>query len=62
LVMPGVNEVPAAFPAVVLWRFRLASFGTELVLWTTIGLAFAALIEPKTAGRQATPGAPVPAD
>lgn len=43
VVMPGVDEVPAGFPATVLWRFRLASLGTEVVLWATLGLAFGAL-------------------
>ena len=26
-LLPGIDEVPAAFPAVVLWRFRVASIG-----------------------------------
>ncbi len=42
LVMPGVSEVPATFPAQTLWSFRLASIGVALVMWTTIGLVFAA--------------------
>lgn len=42
IALPGVEEVPAAFPAVTLWRFREASVGTQLVLWATIGLVFAA--------------------
>ena len=41
LVMPGVSEVPATFPAETLWSFRLASLGVGLVIWTTIGLVFA---------------------
>jgi hypothetical protein len=45
LILPVVNEVPAAFPATVLWRFRLASLGTQLVLWTTMGLVFGWLTE-----------------
>jgi hypothetical protein len=44
-LLPGVNEVPADFSATVLWRFRLASFGTQLVLWTTLALLFGALTE-----------------
>lgn len=44
-VLPGVNEVPAAFPATVLWRFRLASLGGQAVLWAAIGLIFGALAE-----------------
>lgn len=45
LVMPTVNEVPADFPATVLWRFRVASIGTQLVLWGTCGLLFGALTD-----------------
>lgn len=45
LLLPDVNEVPDAFSAVVLWRFRLASLGTQVILWTTLGLLFGALTE-----------------
>ncbi|HKA96780.1 MAG TPA: CbtA family protein [Streptosporangiaceae bacterium] len=45
LALPAVNEVPRDFPAVVLWRFRLASLGTQAVLWATLGLLFGALTE-----------------
>ena len=40
IVLPGVNEVPKDFPAVTLYRFRLASLGINLVVWTTLGLGF----------------------
>jgi predicted cobalt transporter CbtA len=43
--LPSINEVPAAFPADLLWKFRVAAFGTQAILWTTIGLAFGALVE-----------------
>lgn len=45
LVLPAVNEVPAQFPAVVLWRFRIASLGAQLVMWATIGLVFGVAAE-----------------
>jgi predicted cobalt transporter CbtA len=45
VALPGVNEVPDAFPAEVLWQFRVASFGMQLLMWGTIGLAFGALTE-----------------
>lgn len=48
LAMPEVNEVPDAFPAVVLWKFRVASLGMQLVLWLSIGIAFGALTERAT--------------
>jgi predicted cobalt transporter CbtA len=44
-ILPGVNEVPDTFPAVVLWQFRVASFGMQLIMWATIGLVFGALTE-----------------
>jgi predicted cobalt transporter CbtA len=49
-ILPGINEVPDAFPAVVLWQFRVASFGMQLVMWTTIGLVFGALTERALSG------------
>jgi predicted cobalt transporter CbtA len=44
-ILPGINEVPDAFPAVVLWQFRIASFGMQLIMWATIGLVFGGLTE-----------------
>lgn len=55
LVLPTINETPGplvddagvivyeGFPADVLYEFRLYSFGTQLVIYATIGLVFAAL-------------------
>lgn len=45
LALPDINEVPDRFPAVVLWRFRIASIGTQLVLWASFGVIFGALAE-----------------
>ncbi len=44
-VLPAVNEVPATFPADLLWQFRLAALGTQAILWTALALIFGALIE-----------------
>jgi hypothetical protein len=54
LALPPVNEVPADFPGVVLWRFRIASAGAQLITWTTIGLLFGALARarPRSAARR----------
>lgn len=54
LLLPAINEVPEGFPAVVLWRFRIASLGMQLVMWTTLGLVFGALAE-KLADPRAAP-------
>jgi predicted cobalt transporter CbtA len=54
LALPTVNEVPEAFPAVVLWQFRMASLGAQAIMWTTIGVGFGALTERvQTLGRPA---------
>ncbi|WP_158812953.1 CbtA family protein [Methylocapsa sp. S129] len=45
LALPTVNEVPEGFPAVVLWQFRTASMGAQIIMWATIGLAFGAWTE-----------------
>ena len=42
LMLPAVHETPPGFPADVLYRFRLASLGVSLTLWTAIGLGFGA--------------------
>ena len=42
-LMPGYDEVPAGFPASLLYQFRLASFGTGLVLWAVLGIGLAEL-------------------
>ena len=45
LILPAIDEMPAGFPADVLYRFRLASLGTNAVLWLVIGLGFGAAAE-----------------
>jgi hypothetical protein len=49
--LPEINEVPEQFSAVVLWRFRVAALGIQVVLWTTIGLLFGVLTERSLAER-----------
>jgi predicted cobalt transporter CbtA len=45
LLLPVINEVPEDFPAVVLWKFRVASLGAQAIMWATLGLLFGALTE-----------------
>jgi putative cobalt transporter subunit CbtA len=52
-VLPAINEVPEQFPAVVLWNFRVASFGAQLIMWATLGVLFGALAERVSAGGSA---------
>ncbi len=39
-LLPTINEVPADFPATLLWNFRVASMATQFLLWTVIGIVF----------------------
>jgi len=45
IALPVINEVPASFPATLLWQFRLSALGMQFILWTTIGLLFGWLVE-----------------
>jgi predicted cobalt transporter CbtA len=45
LLLPAVNEVPEMFPAVILWKFRIASIGAQFIMWMTLGLLFGALTQ-----------------
>lgn len=45
LVLPDINEVPADFPANVLWKFRMASLGMQAITWGTLGEVFGVLAE-----------------
>jgi predicted cobalt transporter CbtA len=41
--LPAYDEVPAAFPAAVLYDFRVGSFVTSLALWAVLGIVLAEL-------------------
>ena len=45
IVLPEVNEVPEAFPATVLWQFRIASLGGQAIMWGALGLMFGVAAE-----------------
>jgi predicted cobalt transporter CbtA len=45
LLLPAINEVPELFPAVILWKFRIASIGAQFIMWGTLGLLFGALTQ-----------------
>jgi predicted cobalt transporter CbtA len=44
-VLPSIDEVPDGFSSTLLWQFRASAIGTQLVLWTALGLAFGYLTE-----------------
>jgi predicted cobalt transporter CbtA len=50
LLLPPINEVPAEFPAGVLWNFRVASLGAQFIMWATLGLLFGALTQRAAGG------------
>lgn len=43
-LLPGFAETPPDFPAAVLYDFRVASVGSQFVLWAVWAIAFAALV------------------
>lgn len=43
--LPGVHEVPAGFPAELLWRFRVDALAMQVILWGALGLGFGWLAE-----------------
>ncbi|NRI69848.1 CbtA family protein [Rhodococcus sp. MS16] len=45
LLLPTINEVGQDFPATLLWQFRVSSLATQVTLWLTLGLTFAALTQ-----------------
>ncbi len=44
LALPAAPD-PGGFPAGLLWDFRLSSLGTQLVLWSGLGVVFGLLCE-----------------
>lgn len=54
-LLPEINEVPDAFSAVMLWRFRLASLGLQAIIWSTVGLLFGFLAEHLVLSNQPKP-------
>ena len=51
-LLPVVDEVPAAFPATLLWQFRLAAVGTQAVFWLVTADLFGRTAERLMAERQ----------
>ena len=49
IVLPAVNEVPKTFSADLLWRFRIASLGIHVILWTVLGVVFGIVAERRLA-------------
>jgi predicted cobalt transporter CbtA len=43
-LLPSYSEVPADFPAAVLYEFRAASLIIQLTLWATLGVALGELL------------------
>jgi Probable cobalt transporter subunit (CbtA) len=39
-LLPGAPAHMGDFPAELLWRFRISSLGTQLVMWAALGLLF----------------------
>ncbi|MFI5938422.1 CbtA family protein [Actinoplanes sp. NPDC051494] len=44
VLLPNIDEVPETFPPSLLYNFRITSLGTQVTLWVSLGIAFAALL------------------
>jgi hypothetical protein len=44
-VVDAVTDADVTFPPAVLWAFRVASLGLQIVVWSTIALVFGVLAE-----------------
>lgn len=57
-LMPAIDEVPAEFPASLLWSFRTNALAIQLIVWTVLGLGFGELsarsLAPATKPKSAT--------
>ena len=42
-VMPAIDEVPSAFPASLLWSFRLNALAIQILLWAVLALSLGEL-------------------
>ena len=60
ILLPAIDEVPEKFPAALLWNFRVAALGMQLIMWAALGLLFGALSERSLRDRLRT-GSPLPA-
>jgi len=45
VALPMIDEVPADFPAAVLWDFRIGSIATQAVLWLAVGIGFGTMAD-----------------
>jgi predicted cobalt transporter CbtA len=62
VALPSLDEVSDTFPAGLLWNFRIVSLGTLVILWSVLGVAFAALLTgfgDRSTAAQAEPAVPV---
>ena len=53
-LLPTYSEVPAEFPATVLYEFRMASLATQLSLWATIGAGPWRTVAPKATSHRSS--------
>ncbi|MFT4112597.1 CbtA family protein [Silvibacterium sp.] len=50
--LPNIDEVPAGFPASLLWKFRVAALEMQLLLWSVLGFGFGWLADRALQARQ----------
>jgi hypothetical protein len=49
--LPDFDEVPAGFPATLMWKFRIAALEVQTLLWGVLGFLFGWLADREIASR-----------
>jgi predicted cobalt transporter CbtA len=50
--LPNFDEVPAGFPVTLMWKFRVAALGMQVLMWGTLGFFFGWLAEKELTTRR----------
>jgi predicted cobalt transporter CbtA len=50
--LPDFDEVPAAFPVTLMWKFRIAALEMQLLLWGVLGFLFGWFAERTISARE----------
>jgi predicted cobalt transporter CbtA len=49
--LPDFDEVPAGFPVILMWKFRVAALEMQVLMWSTLGFFFGWLADRVFASR-----------
>jgi predicted cobalt transporter CbtA len=50
--LPEFDEVPAAFPVTLMWKFRIAALEMQILMWSVLGFFFGWLVDREIASQR----------